>query len=519
MNDAQLPLNLAFVLPPIWLVAYSGHRPRAGDDARSEAALEACRASIRRELELLAARARELKGTIELVGGVAEGADVIFLETAAELGLGAHLILTTPVTDMEKGWALRASALLARTKSPESGWTAREMSGVDPDIYSEVNAAMLEVADVVLAVYAEDDENQPPLSGGTGDLLRVAAALPREIPRVVIDPRRPGALIEKRETLKRDEGFELLWSLNRELFALDPERLRRGRAGQAADIPDYLRGLDQVAVEHSVKFRRMLVGMLVLNASAATLLSIYSEFGGGLVSCGLLVMGLLLSLAPPALLAYVKHAASRRQWRRFRFAAELAASIHWKKVGLLDRLECLDERFDGKWRRLMLAVALGRQKETSAPSIEDPLREYRQGRIEGQRKYFEAQAGRVRKWYRVPSVGLSLTSALSMTATIIGLFAFGVVEMDTPPVKYSVAAATSLLGLSNLCAALMMALDAPRRRERYLTMSAQLEQLDARLELVPTPTARRDSVRRVEMLLGTELLEWSAAGEILDLLQ
>ena len=82
-----------------------------------------------------------------------------------------------------------------------------------------------------------------------------------------------------------------------------------------------------------------------------------------------------------------------------------------------------------------------------------------------------------------------------------------------------VAAATSLLGLSNLCAALMMALDAPRRRERYLTMSAQLEQLDARLELVPTPTARRDSVRRVEMLLGTELLEWSAAGEILDLLQ
>lgn len=84
------------VFPPIFLVAFTGHRPGDGP-GRSREELEAVRPAIRQALTELEDLAKAQNGTIEIYSSIASGSDTIACEVADDMGLpllaGVELVL------------------------------------------------------------------------------------------------------------------------------------------------------------------------------------------------------------------------------------------------------------------------------------------------------------------------------------------------------------------------------------------------------------------------------------------
>ena len=65
---------------PLWLVAFSRHRPKEGEPGRSRSEIEACAGMLRSTLEELGERAHDNGGTIELTCSCADGADLVAID-------------------------------------------------------------------------------------------------------------------------------------------------------------------------------------------------------------------------------------------------------------------------------------------------------------------------------------------------------------------------------------------------------------------------------------------------------
>ena len=178
------------MLKPVWIVAFSGHRPGNGP-GRSEAELAACRDRIRVLLEQLKSRAAERGGKIELLVSAAAGADIEAAEVANELGVAVHIILPKSVDafkqdfeGLEHYWS-RAEHQIEEAKKGTSTGTFRVAQGANhsPSCYHDTNIQMLLCSDLLIAVWNREESKG---LGGTHQAVEEARSM--GYPIAIINP-------------------------------------------------------------------------------------------------------------------------------------------------------------------------------------------------------------------------------------------------------------------------------------------------------------------------------------------
>lgn len=174
-------------LRPVWVVAFAGHRPKAGVKGRSDSELVACEPALRDALRDMSRRARDVGGRIVLLTGAAEGADCIAAEAAIAEGVDVHVILPMAETyfrddfatdqfanaEDNPAWSRGAAPLIARARDLDAGGSLRVATGdnVRPDCYHEASLEMLEHADALLAVWNGQETLK---QGGTAETIHQA---------------------------------------------------------------------------------------------------------------------------------------------------------------------------------------------------------------------------------------------------------------------------------------------------------------------------------------------------------
>ena len=179
------------MIHPIWIVAFSGHRPSNGH-GRSQAELAACRPRIEATLQQLMAKAKNAGGSIELLISAAAGADIETAEVAGDLGIPIYIILPKPVSDfrqdfegeLESYWP-RAQQLIVAANAPSGDGSFRIANGrgTSPECYHDTNIQMIRSADVAMVVW-----NGEPAAGLGGTQEFVEEAVRKKIPVAIINP-------------------------------------------------------------------------------------------------------------------------------------------------------------------------------------------------------------------------------------------------------------------------------------------------------------------------------------------
>ena len=180
------------MLKPVYLIAFSGHRPN-GTAGRTDQDLENTAPHLRAALQALIQRADSVASEVHLLAGIAAGADIVACETALSLGLTVHLFMPLPeekfwdTFENCPQWLARAKAILETVRNdPRHTDRIASRSQVSPYCYEEMNARMLEIADLLLTV----SNGQPSLTtAGTQHLAD--AADEQEIPTININPSAP----------------------------------------------------------------------------------------------------------------------------------------------------------------------------------------------------------------------------------------------------------------------------------------------------------------------------------------
>ena len=205
------------MVTPVWIVGFSGHRPK-DEHCRKLEQLEACRPRIGEALLSYQDMAKDVGGEIHFHASVAEGADIIAIEVAQELGILVHVILPMSIErfaddfdSSPEAWdralsiistagglsgfkADRIEALCSRgtgkyqtisdLPASRKKWTFRVSNGTRerPLCYYECGEEMLGSCDGLIAVHCQATEKL----GGTTEVIKQAEA--QGLLVAVIDP-------------------------------------------------------------------------------------------------------------------------------------------------------------------------------------------------------------------------------------------------------------------------------------------------------------------------------------------
>ncbi len=517
---------------PIWIIGFTGHRPGSGP-GRTPEMLGGCRPSLREVLARLRQRAESQGGVIELLTGVAAGADLEAAEVAEELDIPVHVILPTPEIlferdfegDLVSDWP-RAKRLIQKARGGEGGCTFRIAVGDNdpPDCYHEANVQMLQSTDLLIAVYNGEHSESV---GGTAETIGLAKGL--DIPVVQVNPAQGGKIIWP-------EPFDH-WPATDGAMREVMRVCEQAGAGSMDTAEGIFTALDTEATCMGKRFRGGMLGSVYLHLLAALFAATTAAFSSVMNhEASEILTGLELFLVTVAFIIMIRaHRGDYHQrWRRTRFATEVARGLR-ATAGLLDPIRPLVLRHAPEWRRVSLTMALATHRSADrAEPITDRKAEYLEGRICDQADhYFALKQPRslaLSKW--LGGVG----SVTAITAPIfiglaLGIKIFGgdpvaadhfaryvpafVVDMFTPTVipTFTFWFPVVLPLLAGSATALIVAGDVTRRAERYKLIFGRLEHSRRLLNATRTPGAVARAVAETEEILLYELVEWYAAAK------
>lgn len=528
------------MLKPVWIVGFTGHRPGEGP-GRSAESLRACRDSVRKVLTHLSEKSAAKGGTIELLTGVAAGADLEAAEVAGELEIPLHVMLPVPESMFERDFAgelasdwPRAMRLIEAAQAGRDGGTFRIAGGDNtrPDCYHEANLQMINSTDVIVAVWNGESADGV---GGTGELIDEVKRLGK--PYVVVDPVHQAATAFHGDWTDLPESDPILDELNQKVAGLK-RPVARGPEERGGPGPAWhaFVALDEVAKHSGVDYRGRLIWSMRLHFIAALfaactaafspvmhyraeevyqrspLAEILHHFPEVLTSLEFLLVGVAFWLMWQA-----QRRGAHEIWRRTRFAAEAAHSLIMS-AKLLDPLEPLIARHAPSWRRFSLTMSLLAHRATAEPADFDQLKAaYLQGRVLDQRDvYFRRELPRAqkRKWFYTQVSFWSASSAPIFigVALVLKLFAGEWVETSYLVAGFAAFLPVALPLLAGAATSMIVATDVGRRAERYLAMAERLDRTARLMPGIKTRGALSRVVAETEETLLDELIEWYAVA-------
>lgn len=479
-------------LPLFKFVGFTGHRQLA----QAEMIQQRVAATLRG----LTARFSGLEWIA--VSSIAEGADMLFVETALDQRLAWHAVL--PFSDAEfqrdftpAGWTT-AERLLAQ---------AAEKFTVPPtadraEAYLDAGLETVDRSDVLIAVW---DGAGARGKGGTAEIIAYARELQR--PLLVIDAN-TGAVTE--------ENFAQLRTSDAWLDAINalpgtedaPDHTRPGEPPPA--LIEFMRKADFAATRGSPQFRR-LVGSTVLLHVCATLLAVAAlVYGWHFVALPWLKLLCLLGATGVALLLGWRH--THGQWLRQRLVAEVCRSAvsAW---GLPRSLDFLERLGVAELQPLVRTIAVLHRRALQEPAFDlaQFKARYLEKRIVGQLNYYRRQElrsaplwRRLRAAFWIATVlAIGSTAAYALAQTLPVAHVPGAVEQlvfQLLPICLPVIAAGSISFVSIN--------DLQRRVARYREMQAVLERCRRQVALTHSWNSVAKAVSETEHALLNEVVEW-----------
>lgn len=540
------------LLQPIWIVAFTGYRPKVGVAGRNPQELAACREPIREALSELRGLLRG-DGSLEVMCSVAEGADHAAIRAAEDLGLVVHLILPLPVEsfrddfDTEHDPAAHdawreTERWIEKASDPRSDWTIRIAKGdaTRPGCYHEANLQMLETADVLLAVCCEDgldargkDDSSSGPVGGAEEMIEMAGSERFGVPTIVLDPSRGGATVRRDEPRFEANALDSVRADMHSDEARPPagKNLGDGQRGGEDEIWAVHQRLDYVANRSSERFRRSFTGSILLHFGATVLAAISAAFAklmsGSLFPSAILTLVELGFVTAATVVVWrAKRSQINPRWRRSRFGAELADSqIH--SAGLIDPLRPVVLRHAERWKRFAISLSLAahRQKmrRLAEYGAEERFRilrqEYLEHRIGRQIRYLKQQHGIAsRRFDRWGTVGIwaSLSAIVVISVAFVVKVACPVASKNALTLLVTLFLPIFLPVVASLASSMIIASDAARRASRYRQVRERLDRFQRLIPVVGTSSGMERVVLEIEDILLDEIIEWNATAENME---
>jgi hypothetical protein len=479
-------------LPLFKFVGFTGHRHLAQPELIQRRVAEA--------LQQLTARYSGVEWIA--VSSIAEGADLLFVQTALAQRLAWHAIL--PFSDAEfqrdftsAGWQ-QVEHLLAQAAERFTVVGTADRA----EAYLDAGLETVDRADVMVAVW---DGAAARGKGGTAEIITYARELQR--PLVVIDAL-SGEVTE--------ENFAHLGTADDWLDSINglpgtgnaPDHTRPGEPPPA--LIEFMRKADLAATRGAPQFRR-LVGSTVLLHVAATLLAVAAlVYGWHWLALPWLKLLCLLGATGVALLLGWKH--THGQWLRQRLVAEVCRSAisAW---GLPRSLDFLERLGVGELRPMIRTIAVLHQRALREPTFDlaQFKARYLEKRIVGQLNYYRRQESRAAPLWRRLRAAFWISTVLAIVSTAAYAVAHTLHAENVPlavehlvfqlaPICLPVLAAGSISFISIN--------DLQRRVARYREMQAVLERCRRQVALTHSWNSVAKAVSETEHALLNEVVEW-----------
>ncbi|RXK54745.1 hypothetical protein ESB00_02285 [Oleiharenicola lentus] len=475
-------------LPLFHVVGFSGHRQLADPAGVTRA--------VKTALEELQ---KEAPGEWIALSSAAAGADLIFVRSALDLGLGWEASLPLPLVDFERDFPPQewgeVKALLARAEHLE---IAAE-PGSREEAYLSGGFEIVNRCDVLLVVW----DGQPARGkGGTADVVAYARAMGRPI--VIINP---DTKVVRRENFEKvrlhDENLRFLNAVpGGDADAAAP-------ATSQARVAAFQKKVDDAATHSSPHFRRLIAFTLWLHVSATALATAGLAFEWHWV--GLPWGKLLLLLGALGVAIVVRTQRTHHHWTRCRLAAEITRSA--LAIWGLPRATRLFADFD--WAgveplRRSLDVLHRRAAREVGADFDTFRQKYLANRIDDQLAYFARQEAKAIPLLTRLRTGFGVCSILAIVFTT-GYALAHTFHWEVPgwveqfcfyfaPIMLPVLAASfiSLISINDL----------HRRVARYREMCIRLETVRKEIAHSQTWAGLERAITKAERVLLQEVFEW-----------
>ena len=550
------------MLQPIYLVAFSGHRP---DDSpgRTDAALLAAAPLIEQALRDLKSQVEFNGGELQFICSLAAGSDLIACRAALRLGLALHVILPMPEEEFfEKGFlekdhhtawkdpALRILATVHQhpqvtvdsppvlreilplthvdetpldlSHSRQHTFRILDSAGTTTERYAFTNVKMLEAADALLLVTVPGGKNS---SAGTTRLKLQADKI--SLPHICIDPLHGVTTHHHLDTLASPDAP------SRKLMVQIGHHLSPGTSAASDPFPALVRSLQRHANEKARKFRFATGSAITLHAIAGFIAAFAAacyhyfqeETAHPYAFLALFAVVELILVATAFTLEWLGHHRHEREtWHLCRFARELLRGIE-DSSPFLDPLFPEISRHRPEWDRFAVSAALllRRVNGPLAPGdVVTACETYVKKRIIGQRDKFRSDADKARLpalLFKKVAHGAALFAlpvvAFAAIAKLDHLLGW---HLPLPFLGNELGDAVLLLFLpillplaASLGISFIATFDFARRAARYPEMVRALDQTSKLLPTLDTLPAITDSVRHTEEILLDELIDWHAS--------
>lgn len=544
------------MIVPRFIVGFSGHRDVTDPERLA--------AVIARELRKLKELAERAGGVLEFYGSIAYGADTIAAEEANRLGLTVHVALPKPVlTDPETGrvdhtrgfaadfvdrssgapkfrqadWE-RALGCIDAARRGEGGGTLRVVTGshLDPECYYDTGLAVLDAADVLLAVWDHRPERG---LGGTAQIVN--AARRTKLPTVIVHASTLEVETSGLGAISPDDaGATLIREVDR--YGCVDGTSEPPSVEESADAIKWR--FDDCSNKESTRFRDSLIKIIYAHGYASLVAAIASLLPQ--TSMPWKITLTTLAFAEACFVAWavwraraMHHGMVHERWLQTRFATELMRGI-FDGGQLVDPLHPLIARHQPRWRRFAMSFGLlaarSRPRDQNwvddrdayvAKRLRDP------DPMRGQIAYFATRQRTAEPYFqRTLRWGTwlgRLALVFVLGALLYKLFSIGA-KLGADPISLPEALAVSaenwrswVLDLSfkflpialplmtGVAIALRTALDSGRRTYRYRELAERLTAEATHIATLQTESSARRAVAATEEVLLDELIEWQLA--------
>jgi hypothetical protein len=481
-------MSQSAVLPPGWIVGFTGHRRLRNPEAVAE---------VMREL--VASLIKEIPGQLVGHSSVAIGGDTLFAEIC--LAAGIPWIALLPVaednfrSDFSEGDWARARALLHRAARVDSLAAVKDRNLA----YLEAGLATVEEADVMIALW----DGQPSRgTGGTADVVAHARVLGK--PLIIVHPDEL-SLARERVTPELFVDAEMNY-----LNQLPPPISSSEPSGSSDDPKEILRcffqKVDAEASRTAPRFRRWVAASVIMNTVAAILVA--AAIGFGVRSLMLDTIVFMLVGAAVLSIVQIKRKRAHQNWIRSRVAAEICRSAlaTWHVGEVTARLWFHLADFS----RLAKSIRLLQMRAQDPPgmTLADRRESYLTHRISDQFGYFHERSRRLQFALTAFTYGFWIFSGIGMGRTlfaaVVGLPAahplFTRFMQSFLPIALPLAAGCAL--------SLISIFDLARQLESSRAMENVLETVRDRIGRCENLSSLRRAVESAENTFAGEFLEW-----------
>lgn len=469
--------------PPaiVWRVGFSGHR-RVAEPARLGEILD----------KLWQDLAGRVTGKLEACASLAEGADLIFAESAQRAGLAFHARLPYSLDEFRKevgnDWLPRFVQTVATASSIDAPPTITDRNSA----YYNGGIDVIEQSDLMIFFWDGERERG---HGGTAQMVRTARA--RALPLIWIHASDFELTLENFPSRPlRDpvaDSLAPLWHSANSPSTVDI-------CGAPPANFDQFDKLDSAATRCAPRYRFIVIYSIIIHvaviAVAIVALSLTSDIwlrAAAVIKAALILSVLFLSV-------YARKCRLHPTWLACRIGAELARSLT-ATTSILSptERESLLDSFP-EYRRLLRPLSSRPRPRDAGENFAHYRNQYLRERIKVQQSYFSGICLRLQNRRRL----LWLTGFIFASA---GMFsAIALLATNAPPWSLLVAV-FPLLSLMILALQDCLALD--RRIECSQSMNKQLEISHARIAEIEDEWHLRREVLRIERLLCQEMDEWA----------